>query len=85
MDAHGDYDPWNAAAMLYRMAETTESLARIRRTVAASLREVGRLRHHEWPRRRAGELERDAQRARLYARTLRTCAERLTGCPPWRG
>ena len=77
-----DYDPWKAAAMLYRVADAAERVARIRWVVAASLREVGR---RADPDQRAEALERAAARARHYARTLRARAQKLTGCKPWRG
>jgi hypothetical protein len=77
-----DYDPWKAAAMLYRVADAAEQVAAIRGAVAASLREV---RRRAYPDQRVEALERAADHARHYARTLRQRAERLTGCKPWRG
>jgi hypothetical protein len=77
-----DYDPWRAAAMLYQVADATDRVARIRATVAASLREVGQ---RAYPDRRAEALEQAAARARHYARTLRERARKLTGWQPWRG
>lgn len=79
-----DYDPWKAALMLYRVADAAEQVAGIRSAVAASLREVGRRRRRAVPDQRAEELERAAERARRYARTLRRRAEKLTGYRPWR-
>jgi hypothetical protein len=80
-----EYDPWRAAAMLYRVADAAEQVAGIRGAVAASLREVGRLGRRACPDERAEALERAAEQARRYARTLRQRAEKLTGCKPWRG
>ncbi|OLB80127.1 MAG: hypothetical protein AUI14_07885 [Actinobacteria bacterium 13_2_20CM_2_71_6] len=86
MGTHGDdYDPWKAAAVLYSVAETAERLARIRGTVAASLRRLGRLRKRAWPTQQAEQVQRHAEQARAYARNLRLRAERLTGVKPWHG
>jgi hypothetical protein len=80
--AADDYDPWKAAAMLYRVADAAEQVARIRGAVAASLRGVSR---RTYPDERADALERAAARARRYAHTLRERAWKLTGWQPWRG
>jgi acetyl-CoA carboxylase alpha subunit len=79
-----DYDPWQAAAVLYRQAETADRLARIRRTVASTLRKLADVPSRPWPDGRATKLERDADRAGRYASMLRIRAERLAGCKPWR-
>jgi hypothetical protein len=65
------------------LAEGVEQLARIRRMVAAGLREVGRSGAGSWLDRRAAQVERDAQQAHDYACGLRRCAERLTGLRAW--
>jgi hypothetical protein len=78
-----DYHPWTAAAVLYAFADTVECRAHVRQTVAAVLRTLGGVPGRTWPEQRAAELEREADEARRYARSVRVRARRLTGIGAW--